>query len=218
MQSPLPARAPIAADGAGAGVHARARVAGGVLAVLALLRGVPLAGQAPAGAPLNAVVGDLAVRLVRQPDGAVAVGLADSLASVSFVVRPTDLRRWTDTLARLVARPPATARRGRPARDLPVAVDEPGLGAGTLVVTRRDSAGRAWFRLFAADAALVPVRGVLSAREVRALVALVRRALPPAPPRRAQPRPAARDATHATFSRARPIFRSATPSSPTAVA
>jgi hypothetical protein len=63
-------------------------------------------------------------------------------------------------------------------------LEEPGVGAGSLVLSRVDSAGTRTFLLFADDSELDPIRQALTLAEARTLVRLVQRAAAPIPARR----------------------------------
>jgi hypothetical protein len=89
--------------------------------------------------------------------------------------------------ARLLV-PPPRPRRGRgttPKDSVPsvqrarALLEEPGVGAGSFVLTRVDSAGTRSFLLFIDDAELDPLRQLLEPSEASTLVRLVRKAAPP---------------------------------------
>lgn len=68
-------------------------------------------------------------------------------------------------------------------------LEEPGVGAGTMGLTRLDSAGTRRWLLFVDDAELSPLRATLDREEATTLARLVRRAAtPPAPRPAAKPR------------------------------
>lgn len=62
-----------------------------------------------------------------------------------------------------------------------VVLEEPGLGTGSLVLSRVDSAGTRQFLLYADDAQLKAIRQPMELDEARTLVRQVRRAATPPP-------------------------------------
>ena len=171
----------------------------GALAALAH----PAVGSAQRVAPpVRSLLGDVAVILRPGVDGALAVGIAGPARALTLTVRASDARRWADSASRLVvalpraptARPRAATggRKGTAARPAPndsatrarVVLEEPGIGAGSLVLSRVDSAGTRTFLLFADDAELTPIRQVLTLADARTLVRLVQRAAAPLPAHR----------------------------------
>jgi len=136
--------------------------------------------------PIRSLFGDMALEVRDEGGGTIAIGVAGAARAVTLSVRASDVRRWVDSASRLVQ----PARR-RPARDSAqvqrarVILEEPGVGAGSFVLSRSDSAGVRTFLLFVDDAELEGVRQELELQEATTLVRVMRRALPPArPPRR----------------------------------
>lgn len=202
----------------GRGAESRSRRVSRALAiavvVASMVRPSPAAAQRVA-APVRTLVGDVALILRPEVDGALAVGVAGPTRALTLTVRASDARRWADSAARLaVALPRAAASRARAAAKAPtggkggagtkgggtaaagavapndsvrrarVVLEEPGVGAGSLVLSRADSAGTRTFLLFADDAELDPIRQELTLAEARTLVRLVQRAAAPIPARR----------------------------------
>lgn len=171
---------------------------------LALSRGA-LGQEVPSGAggaaPIRTLLGDLAVVVRDQGDGTLAIGTAGAARSVLLRVRASDARRWADSVLRLLAAPlprvgPARGKRAvkgkadavvpndtSPARRARVALEEPGVGAGTLAITRVDSAAVRTWLLFVDDAELSPLRATLEREEATTLAKVLRRASTPAPRR-----------------------------------
>jgi hypothetical protein len=169
-------------------------------------------------APVRTLLGDVAIILRPEVDGALAIGVAGPSRALTLTVRMSDARRWADSAARLaVPLPRAAAARSRaaakgggaagptgaPRRDTGasgggtagpndsvrrarVVLEEPGVGAGSLVLSRADSAGMRSFLLFADDAELAPIRQSLTLSETRTLVRLMQRAAAPLPTRRSR--------------------------------
>lgn len=149
------------------------------------------------------LVGDLAFELRSPLRGTLSMGLADGRRVVAIDVRSTDARRWADSALRLLARRPPRPRRVRKGRaaassgpdSAPAAtrlraiLEEPGVGAGSMILTRTDSAGETRWSLYAADGELAEVRQVLEAEEARVLARVVRQgAIAAAPPALAKPK------------------------------
>lgn len=197
---------------------ARPLVATMLLAITGALAGTLAGAQAPATASVparRALFGDVAMELRSPTVGALAIGVADARNALTLDVRASDARRWADSAARILARPRAPRRRVTPratkakSRGTPdesvdavrrwrAVLEEPGVGQGSLVLVRVDSAGVSNWLLYAADADLTELRQSLEAGEARTLVAIVRRmaaaALPPTAPRRRKRPPVRRPA------------------------
>ncbi|MCC6927982.1 MAG: hypothetical protein IT359_03215 [Gemmatimonadaceae bacterium] len=172
-----------------------------IAAILLALSRVALGQEVPSGAtggtPIRTLVGDVALVVRDQGDGTLAIGAAGAARSVLLRVRTSDARRWADSALRLLAAPipragrRALARAGKRAAPTPepndttasvrarAVLEEPGVGAGTLDLTRLDSAGSRRWILFIDDAELSPLRSALERDEARALARLVRRASSP---------------------------------------
>lgn len=178
----------------------RGRAVGALVVCLMLLSGRDVGGQENVAAR-RALFGDVALEL-RTPDrGSLAIGVADAHRAITLDVRATDARRWSDVAARLIANAarerllaararrsakktktvktaPDSARemsRGAMANDR-VVLEEPGVGAGSLLLARADSAGIARWLLYVADADLAEIRQLLDDDEARTLVRIVRSA------------------------------------------
>jgi hypothetical protein len=132
-------------------------------------------------------MGDIALVMRLDGEGTLALGAAGARRTLSLSVRASDARRWADSAARLLV-PPPRPRRGRgttPKDSVPsvqrarAILEEPGVGAGSFVLTRVDSAGTRSFLLFIDDAELDPLRQLLEPSEASTLVRLVRKAAPP---------------------------------------
>lgn len=149
------------------------------------------------GQRMNGLFGDVALDFRFPGDGLLAIGAADATHAFTIQVLARDARRWADSASRILARRPQAARaagKGRargaelPPRRWRAVLEEPGVGGGSLVLARVDSAGRTYWTLFAADAELSRVRQTLEASEARTLVGLVRRAaIAASPTPRARP-------------------------------
>ncbi len=143
--------------------------------------------------PVRTLIGDLALMLRTDRPELLRIGVAGASRSLTMGVRTTDARRWADSATLLLApsrRRPAT-RRARSADTVErrrAVLDEPGVGAGTFVFLRMDSAGTRSFMLFVDDAALDGIRQRLDPEEAKLLIGLVRRAATPLRARPAAPK------------------------------
>jgi hypothetical protein len=144
---------------------------------------------------VRSLIGELAVEIRLAGPGSLSIGAADPHQSIMLDVRASDARRWADSARRLLSSPVrraknAATRDSAPAIRYRAILEEPGIGPGSLILSRVDSAGKATFTIFAADSDLVEVRQALDPSEAAMLVRLVRRAAVRAmpPPRRATPR------------------------------
>lgn len=137
--------------------------------------------------PVRTLIGDVALILRSDRPGTLRIGVAGSNRSLSLSVRSTDARRWADSAAKLVVPAPRRrAKRGAPSpADTSVrrraVLEEPGVGAGTFVLLRIDSAATRRFLLFVDDATLEGIRQPLEPEEATLLIRLIRSAS--APPR-----------------------------------
>ena len=158
----------------------------------------------PVRPPIRSLFGEVAVILTSEERGTLAIGIAGPIRSLSLSIRTTDARRWADSASRLLA-PPRAARRDAPdshiVRRSRAVLEEPGVGAGSLILARTDSGGAQRFSLFADDGELNPIRQALDRDEAMIFVRLVRRAATPSTDRRAPPR-AKREPTTAPRRRA----------------
>jgi hypothetical protein len=169
------------------------RVVGRLLAIAACVLPLSSAARAqqssaPAPSPVvRTLMGDIALVMRLDGEGTLALGAAGARRTLSLSVRASDARRWADSAARLLV-PPPRPRRGRgttPKDSVPsvqrarAILEEPGVGAGSFVLTRVDSAGTRSFLLFIDDAELDPLRQLLEPSEASTLVRLVRKAATP---------------------------------------
>lgn len=160
------------------------------LALAALSLWSPAQARAQTGerSLLRQLYGDLAFEVRTRGQGSLTVGVADSRTSLVFTVMATDLRRWSDSTARvLAARPP---RRGVPAKWEAV-VAGPGVAAGSMSLARAISATDTTIVLLVTDTSFRAVRTTLDATEARALAAAMKRAANASLPTRAAPLPRA---------------------------
>ncbi|HNV74944.1 MAG TPA: hypothetical protein PKH96_09735 [Gemmatimonadaceae bacterium] len=182
------------------------RVVGRLLAIAACVLPLSSAARAqqssaPAPSPVvRTLMGDIALVMRLDGEGTLALGAAGARRTLSLSVRASDARRWADSAARLLV-PPPRPRRGRgttPKDSVPsvqrarALLEEPGVGAGSFVLTRVDSAGTRSFLLFIDDAELDPLRQLLEPSEASTLVRLVRKAATPSKAVRAKPSKAAK--------------------------
>ncbi|MEO7966312.1 MAG: hypothetical protein ABIT38_20615 [Gemmatimonadaceae bacterium] len=148
----------------------------------------------------HALFGDVAVELRSPSSGTLGIGVADARHAVTLDVRATDARRWSDSVMGLIRQSAAVAnaRRVRQAHtkrksasaatsSLPdesgdvqkrerAILEEPGVGSGSLLLSRIDSAGTSSWLLYASDADLVEIRQLLDADEARTLARIIRSA------------------------------------------
>jgi hypothetical protein len=167
------------------------------LSVLAL-SALSLWSPAPAGAQtgerslLRQLYGDLAFEVRTRGQGSLTVGVADSRTSLVFTVLATDLRRWADSAARVLAARPS--RRGVSVKWEAV-VAGPGVVAGSMSLARSISPTDTTIVLLVTDTSFHAVRTTLDATEARALAAAMKRAANASLPTRAAPLPKAAPAT-----------------------
>jgi hypothetical protein len=131
--------------------------------------------QSPARPLLRQLYGDLAfdIRTAEAGGGAIILGVADGKRSITVTVLAPDLRRWSDSLTKvLAARPP---RRGQSAR-WDVTVAGPGLAAGTMALSRSVAPGDTSIALLVTDTDFMAVRTDLTLAEARALASAMKRA------------------------------------------
>lgn len=164
-----------------------------IVALAALhVPGLAQAQGVAANKPVRTLIGDIALILRTDTPGTLRIGVAGASRSLSLSVRATDARRWADSASRLLAparRPRARAARASSARDTSVrqraVLEEPGVGAGTFVLLRIDSAATRRYMLFVDDATLQGIRQPLEADEAKLLIRIVKRSA--TPPRAAAP-------------------------------
>lgn len=132
---------------------------------------------------VRTLMGDLALMMRRDASGTLDIAAAGAVRTLTLSVRASDALRWSDSASRLLV--PPRARRGRrvlPNDSVPAVqraravLEEPGVGAGSFVLTRVDSAGTRSFQLFIDDAELSPLRQPLEVSEATTLVRLMRKA------------------------------------------
>ena len=135
---------------------------------------------------LRQLYGDLALEVRTRGQGSMTVGVDDGRTSLVFSLMATDVRRWSDSAAKvLVARAP---RRGEPAKWEAV-VAGPGVAAGSMSLARSISGADTTIVLLVTDTAFIAVRTALSPWEARALTAAMKRAANASLPTRAAPLP-----------------------------
>ena len=170
---------------------------------------------------VRTLLGDIALMMRRDVSGTLDIGAAGAARTLTLSVRASDALRWSDSASRLLVPPRARRRRTTPPKDSVPAVqrarvvlEEPGVGAGSFVLTRLDSAGARSFQLFIDDAELSPLRQPLEVSEATTLVRLMRKAATrpkPAKVRRSKPTPKGAKPTAAT---AKPAARATTKATP----
>ncbi|MEP7383329.1 MAG: hypothetical protein ABI910_16690 [Gemmatimonadota bacterium] len=168
-----------------------------LILAMALLIGV---GGSPIGAQgvtattsVRTLLGDIALILRTDRPELLRIGVAGASRSLTMAVRTTDARRWADSATLLLAAPrrlaaPRKARSADSVERRRAVLDEPGVGSGTFVFLRMDSAGTRSFMLFVDDAALDGIRQPLDPEEAKLLIGLVRRAATPARARPVAPK------------------------------
>lgn len=149
---------------------------------------------------LRQLYGDLAFEVRTRGQGSVTLAAADSLTQIVVTLTSIELRRWSDSAARvLAARPP---RRGNYVKWEAV-VEGPGTVAGSMSLARSILPNDTNLVLLVTDTAFRAVRTELSMEDAKALAGAMRRAAlaslptkpPPmpttkAPPTRSPPTPA----------------------------
>lgn len=144
-------------------------------------------GQERSSTVTRALIGEIALELRSTGNGSLLIGVSGPTKTVALDVRATDVVRWADSAARLVPvrraavvrKPLATSASVVLARAL---LEEPGVGAGSLILIRTDSAGARTWMLFASDAEFDGVRQPLESEEVVTTIRLMRRAAMAAAP------------------------------------
>ena len=119
------------------------------------------------------------------------VGAADSRTSVVVTFLALDLRRWSDSAARMLA---ARPRRGSIIK-WEASVTGPGTTAGSMSMSRTITATDTTVVLLVTDTSFVAVRTPLSMEEARALAAAMKRAANASLPTQPAPLPKAKAAT-----------------------
>lgn len=129
--------------------------------------------QARSFTPWRAMLGTTAVDL-RVAPGEVRLGVAGDSGEVGLVFSASDVRRFTDSLTRLMSR----------RSEWSVRIEEPGVSPGALGLSRiAPRKGAAYHRLFASDDVVGAVTDSLSVAEAQLLVRKLRQAaLAAAPP------------------------------------
>lgn len=169
---------------------------------------------------VRTLMGDIALMMRRDASGTLDIGAAGAARTLTLSVRASDALRWADSASRLLVPPRARRRRPAPPNDSVPTVqraravlEEPGVGAGSFVLTRLDSAGARSFHLFIDDAELSPLRQPLEVSEATTLVRLMRKAaMRPKPSKVRKPKSApggAKPATKAAKPAAKPTAKPA---------
>lgn len=175
--------------------------------------------SATAAPVVRTLMGDIALMMRRDAAGTLDIAAAGAVRTLTLSVRASDALRWSDSASRLLV-PPRT-RRGRkatPNDSMPAVqraravLEEPGVGAGSFVLTRVDSAGTRSFQLFIDDAELSPLRQPLEVPEAATLVRLMRKAATrPKPAKGRKPKAAPGAAKPATKGSQPAVTPAATP-------
>lgn len=140
---------------------------------------------------LRQLYGDLALEVRTKGQGSLTVGVADARSTLVLTLMATDLRRWSDSAARiLVARPP---RRGQTAKWEAV-VAGPGVAAGSMALARMIAPGDTTLVLLVTDTSFRGMRTSLTMQEARALTVAMKRAANASLPTRPAPLPKAKSA------------------------
>ncbi len=153
------------------------------LLVLAVAGGIghTAGGQGTSTAIARTLFGDVALELRSERTGTLLIGAAGPTNTLTLDVRATDARRWADSASRLLSgRRNRALRAGAKSGAIVVraraVLEEPGVGAGSLVLARSDSAGARTWLLFISGADFDGVRQSLDAAEAATLIKLLRRA------------------------------------------
>ncbi len=143
-----------------------------------LLAARPAGAQGDVAPPWRSLLGATAFDL-RTGAGEVRLGLAGESLQVTLVFRPADVRRFADSLLRLLPQRP------RRTASWTLRVEEPGVSAGVLTLSgggRGTSTARV--RLFASDDVLGALRDTLTVGDTRLLARKLREAAIRTLPRR----------------------------------
>ena len=152
-------------------------------ALLSLWSPVPAAAQETQRSLLRALYGDLAFEVRTKGQGTVTLAVADDRTQIVVSLMSIDLRRWSDSAARvLAARPP---RKGNYVKWEAV-VEGPGTVAGSMSLARSILPNDTTLVLLVTDSAFRAVRSELTMEDARAITGAMRRAalasLPTRPP------------------------------------
>ncbi|MBV6522324.1 MAG: hypothetical protein MNPFHGCM_02472 [Gemmatimonadaceae bacterium] len=129
-------------------------------------------GAQPASQPTSRLLlGDVAVEIRPASDDRLTFAIADSVRSLVLTVLARDARRWSDSAA-ILLRPMRRSRRSD--ADRTVVLEEPGIEAGSISLTRRVTDAGAQWSLFVADRTFETIRVALEITDVRAVVSAMR--------------------------------------------
>jgi len=118
--------------------------------------------------------GELAFEIRTTSDLMVRVGAADHARTITLLFLARDVKRWSDSASRLLA---AGSRRPSSAdAKWTATLDEPGIEAGALTLTKTRAAKEERWSLYVADRDFEGVRADIERDEVRALIGQLRRA------------------------------------------
>jgi hypothetical protein len=141
--------------------------------------------QAPQRSLLRQLYGDLAFEVRTRGQGSVTLAAADARTQIVITLMSTDLRRWSDSAARILAANPP--RRGQMA-SWNASVEGPGVVAGSMALTRSISPGDTTLVLLVTDTAFKAVRTSLTMADARALAGAMKRAALASLPTRPAPK------------------------------
>jgi hypothetical protein len=118
--------------------------------------------------------GEVAVEIRTTSDLMVRVGAADGTQTITLLLLARDVKRWADSASRLLnIRPP---RPSLVKQKWTATLDEPGIEAGALTLTKtREGKAERW-SLYVADREFKGVGAAIERDEVRALIGQLRRA------------------------------------------
>jgi len=135
-----------------------------------VLLSAPHVASSQAATPTSSrlLLGEAALEIRTGEPGQLQVAIADSTRVLAITVLARDAKRWADSVS-LVLRRKVALRRAP--REWVVLLEEPGIQAGSLSLTRRDGESGSTWSLFLADRDFEEIRLVLSATEVRAVLA-----------------------------------------------
>ena len=118
--------------------------------------------------------GEVAFEIRTTSDLMVRVGAADRARTITLLLLARDVKKWTDSASRLLVARPRRASSGR--EKWTATLDEPGIEAGALTLTKTREGKEERWSLYVSDRDFEGVGATLERDEVRALIGQLRRA------------------------------------------
>lgn len=118
--------------------------------------------------------GEVAFEIRTTSDLMVRVGAADRTRTITLLLLARDVKRWSDSALRLLAAGPR--RTSSAAAKWTATLDEPGIEAGALTLTKSREGKEERWSLYVADRDFDGIGAAIERDEVRALIGQLRRA------------------------------------------